>query len=128
MRKDNPLAVLPVIQPEHLSELPLLCSRQLVEENGLSGWLGYDYEKLRIVTTNNLINNALLLVEEGVGYALSLDGLVNLSGDSPLCFRPLEPKLESWMYIVWKKYQVFSQAAELFLRELQATLQSDATP
>ena len=52
-------------------------------------------------------------------YAVGLDKLVNTSGDSSLCFRPLEPKLEVNLYIVWKKFQVFSRAAERFLAVLQ---------
>ena len=70
----------------------------MVGENGLSGWLGYDYEKLHIVSTGNLVNNLILLVEEGVGCALTLDGVVKAAGDR-LCFRPLAPRLESWMYL-----------------------------
>ena len=37
----------------------------------------------------------------------------------PLCFRPLEPKLEVGLHIAWKKYQFFSKAAEKFLECLQ---------
>ena len=72
-----------------------------------------------IVATYNLIYNAALLVEEGVGYAISLDKLVNVTGRHNLCFRPFEPRLESGLNIVWKKYQVFSAAAELFLEKLR---------
>ena len=54
-----------------------------------------------------------------VVYAVGLDKLVNTSGDRSLCFRPLEPKLEVNLYIVWKKFQVFSRAAERFLAVLQ---------
>jgi hypothetical protein len=59
------------------------------------------------------------MVEEGVGYALCLDKLVNTTGDSRLCFRPLKPRFEARLYLVWKKYQVFSKAAEMFLHKLQ---------
>ena len=62
----------------------------MVGENGLSGWLGYDYEELHIVSTGNLVNNLILLVEEGVGCALTLDGVVKAAGDR-LCFRPWPP-------------------------------------
>lgn len=41
---------------------------------------------------------------------------------SPLCFRPLEPKLEAGLNIVWKKYQIFSKASLTFLQELQKHL------
>lgn len=119
LRKDHPLAQKEAICPDDLRGIPLIASRQLLDENGLSGWLGYSYEKLRIVASGNLLNNLRLLAEEGVGCVITLDGIINLSGDSPLCFRPFAPRIESWMYLVWKKYQVFSPAAELFLKTLQ---------
>ena len=60
-----------------------------------------------------------------MGYALGLDKLVNTTGNSALCFRPLEPRMEAHLDIVWKKYQVFSKAAEKFLKVLQETLASE---
>ena len=56
---------------------------------------------------------------------LGLDKLVNTTGNSALCFRPLEPRMEAHLDIVWKKYQVFSKAAEKFLKVLQETLASE---
>lgn len=119
MIKDSPLAALEMIRPENLRNIPLLCSKQTLVKNEISGWLRDDYDKLNIVATYNLIYNASLMVEEGVGYALCLDKLVNTTGSSSLCFRPLEPGLEANLDIVWKKYQVFSKAAEKFLEKLQ---------
>ena len=119
MRKDSPLAERRGIRPEDLLGMPLLCSRQTLVENTMAGWLGFDYEKLNIRATYNLIYNAALMVEEGVGYALALDKLINTTGDSPLCFRPLSPPLEAGLNLVWKKYQVFSKAAEKFLQQVQ---------
>jgi len=119
MRKDSPLASLSSIKPENLWDLPLLCSRQALVRNKISGWLENDYEKLNIIATYNLIYNAALMVEEGVGYALCLDKLVNTTSNSNLCFKPLEPRVEVNLNIVWKKYQVFSRAAELFLDQLK---------
>ena len=58
-----------------------------------------------------------------MGYALCLDKIINTSGDSPLCFRPLVPALELGVYLVWKKYQVFSKAAETFLRAVEDRLE-----
>ena len=62
------------------------------------------------------------MVEEGVGYALCLDKLINTTGDSALCFRPLEPRLEVEVYIVWKKSQIFSKTSKKFLEVLQMEL------
>ena len=77
-----------------------------------------DLSQLHIVATYNLVFNASLLVDEGLGYALCFDRLINTRGSS-LCFRPFAPRLESTAYIIWKKYQVFSKAAERFLEDFK---------
>jgi len=59
------------------------------------------------------------MVEEGLGYAIGFDKIINTSGNSSLCFRPLSPKKEDSMNIVWKKYQVFSKACEKFMMKLR---------
>lgn len=120
MRKDSHLSDKPFIVPKDLWELPLLTSRQTMAKKELLGWLGKKPEELNIVSTYNLIYNAALMVDEGVGYALTLDKLVNTTGDCTLCFRPLEPRLEVGLVLVWKKYQVFSKATAKFLERLQA--------
>ena len=119
MRNDHPLAEYPRIGPNQLENLPLLCSRQTLVENTMEGWLGFDYEKLNVVATYNLIYNAALMVEEGIGCALALDRLIDTSGERPLCFRPLDPPLTANLNLVWKKRSVFSRAAELFLKQVQ---------
>lgn len=123
MRKDSPLAKKESIQKVDLLEVPLLLSRQAIQtelsHNEFSAWFGEDFEQLNIAATYNLIYNATLLVEEGIGYAITLDKLANTSSDSNLCFKPLEPHLESGLNIVWKKHQVFSRAASLFFDEIQ---------
>ena len=119
MKKDSPLASKDYIVPEDLVELPILTSRQYLVKNLISGWLGYDFDKLNVVGTYNLLFNASIMVEEGFGYALCIDKLINLSGDSNLCFKPLRPKLEVGVLIAWKKNQVLSKCAKLFLEYLK---------
>ncbi len=119
MRKDSELAGLDSITPKDLLNIPLFSSRQSLVKHDISSWLGDDFDKLNIIGTYNLIYNASLMVEEGIGYALCLDKLVNTTGNSNLCFRQLKPALTSSLVLVWKKYQVFSKATEKFLEELQ---------
>lgn len=119
MRKDSPIASLKSITADTLKKLPLICSSQEIVKNEISGWLNDDYNKLNIVATYNLIYNASLLVEEGSGYALGLDKLINTSDNSKLCFIPLEPKLEVGLTLIWKKYHLFSKAASYFLNQLR---------
>ncbi|EPH92175.1 transcriptional regulator, LysR family [Enterococcus faecalis 06-MB-DW-09] len=119
MRKDSPLAVNEVITPKDLWDVPLITSRQSLVSSELSKWLKKDLKKLTVVATYNLVYNASKLVEEGVGYGLTLDKLVNFAPDSQLCFRKLSPALESNLDVIWKNTQVFSKASGLFLERMK---------
>ena len=125
MRRDSPLAGKESVAPEDLWDKPLIISRQENGSRELSEWIKRDISELEIVATYNLLFNASLLVSEGLGYAVGFDKIINTTGDSNLCFRPLSPKREEGMSIVWKKYQVFSKACEKFmmkLKELQSPM------
>lgn len=88
MRRDSDLAPQPYITADMLADRPLIVSRQREDLEGLSEWLGLPKERIRISATSNLIFNGSLLVDEGMGYAITLDKLINCSGESNLCFRP----------------------------------------
>ncbi len=126
MRKDSPLAEKDSIQPQDLQDEPLIISAQKTDAWPMSDWFGQDMSRLNVVATYNLVFNASLLVEEGLGYAVCFDKLINVSGNSSLCFRPLSPKMEAQASIIWKRYQVFSKAADCFLRELEDVLSISA--
>ena len=121
MRNDSELASHDRITPELLRDRPLILSQQSLAHNEFSGWIGLETEKLKVVSTYNLIYNATLFVEAGIGCAVTIDKLVNTRG-TELLFRPLSPKMESRLSLVWKKYHVFSPAAELFLRTLREAI------
>ncbi len=122
MRKDSPLAAKEHITPEDLWDKPIIRSRQSIGKNIMSEWFRKNDDELNIVATGNLLYNMSLLVEEGVGYAVTLDKIINTTGDSDLCFRPLYPELISNLDIAWKKYQVFPKCAQIFLKRLQDDL------
>jgi DNA-binding transcriptional LysR family regulator len=120
MRKDAPLAEKDVIRAEDLWDKPLILSHQAYSGSDISVWLGRDAHRLNVVMTYNLIYNAAHFVKTGFGYAITLDKLINTTGNSELRFRPLYPTLEAGLCIVWKKYQVFSRASKQFLNQLRA--------
>lgn len=119
MRKDSDLAKKEYIEPEDLINIPLFSSRQYLVKNLISGWLGFDFEKLNIIGSYNLLYNASVMVEESLGCALCIDKLINISGDSKLCFKPLKPKLEAGILVAWPKNQPLSKIAKLFIQKLQ---------
>lgn len=119
MRKDSELSHKKYITPKDLYDKPLIISHQRNQGGDFSSWLNCNLEKLNIVATYNLLFNASLLVDEGLGYAIVLDKIINTGDNSNLCFRPLEPVVEAELSFIWKKYQVFSKAAEQFLIKLK---------
>ncbi len=123
MRKDSPLADKNYIVLDDLINLPLISSRQMSpkysKDSGFLDWFGDSYNKLNIAATYNLVYNAAVMVKAGVGYAVTLDKLADTSKESDICFKPLSPKLESGLDVVWKKYQVFSPASKLFFEKLR---------
>lgn len=124
MRRDHPLAKKGAVCAEDLEDLPLIVSRQSAVSNLISGWLGMDPEKLKFVGTYNLINNAALLVEEGMGNAVCLDKIVHEKNEA-VCFVPFSPHLESRLDIVWKRHTVFSKVAAEFLKELRVEIRNE---
>ena len=122
MRRDSPLAEKEAICPEDLWDKPLIVSHQKGDNIYLGRWIKREESELHIVATYNLIFNASLLVDEGLGYALCYDKLINTQG-SNLCFRPFSPRLEARGFIVWKKYQIFSKASKVFIDYLKKEIQ-----
>lgn len=123
MRRDAPLARKEYIEPQDLWDQPLILSAQKHDAGPMANWLKQDLSQLNVVASYNLVFNASLLVDEGLGYAICFDKLINVTGSSNLCFRPLAPRMVAEASIIWKRYQVFSRAANCFLVELKQVLQ-----
>lgn len=119
-RKDSELAQKGYVTPEDLLPLPLIASHRSIVQNELGHWLKEEFSQLNIVATYNLIFNAAIMVEEGMGYAISVDGLVNTDEHSSLCFLPFQPTMKTGNVIVYKKQQVFSPATTKLLEHLKA--------
>lgn len=118
LKKDDPLASNNSISINDLSNLPLLVSRQ-ASRNDLANLFGPAAHRMHIRATYDLPHNASLLVKEGFGYLLTFEHLIDISDDSGLVFRPLRPALYTRSHLIYRKYQIFSQAAELFLDTIQ---------
>lgn len=118
MKKDSPLAAKAAIAVDDLIGLPLLSSPQSIESD-FPRWCGEKLDELTFVGTVNLYYNGSIFVKAGDAYLLTFDKLADMGNDSDLCFRPLTPKLETRIYLIWKKYQVFSPIAERLLDEIK---------
>ena len=117
--KDDPLSEKKVITVDDLAGLPLFCSEQSWT-NDIPRWCGDRMQDLRLEGSFRLSYNGSLFAREGLGYLLTFDHLIDTSPSSGLVFRPLEPRLENRLYLIWKKYQMLSPIADRFLEHLQS--------
>jgi DNA-binding transcriptional LysR family regulator len=114
----DPLAQRETICVDDLVGLPLFTS-----EHGWEGdirkWAGDRFPELHLEGSFRLAYNASMFVREGLGYQLSFRHLVDISESSGLTFRPLEPRLESKLYLIWNRYQAFTPIAERFIEQIR---------
>ena len=118
MPEDCPLAGKPSISADDLTGLPLFCSEQGWSKD-IAKWCKNKIDTLHLEGSFRLSYNGSLFVKEGLGYLLTFEHLIDTSPDSGLTFRPLTPKLETKLYLIWKKYQVFTPIAEKMLEKLK---------
>ena len=113
--KESPLAKKKVVRLADLKGMPVLVSRASIQHlTGTDILAG-----LTVAATYNLLYNASLMVEDGLGYALCFDQIIRTGDDSPLTFRPLDRSVSVTGCLIWKKYQVFTPAAQLFIDRLR---------
>lgn len=119
MRRDEKLAQKSSVSISDVSGLDLIIPRQPNHSTMLSEMIAEQAPDANIVAEYNLIYNASVMVNEGIGSAITLDRLINVSGDSKVCFRPFEPRMEAICYFIWKRYPVFTKAASTFLQQFK---------
>ena len=112
VRADDPLAKRKFIKPQDLLGRELLFSHQAKTHGEFSEWLNASAESLDIIGTHNLAFNASVMVREGLGILITIEGIVNGEG---LKFIPLKPELKAGLVLAWRKGAVLSKAARKFL-------------
>lgn len=123
LRKDHPFAQKEAIGREELLSMPLILPRREIVQDQIAGWFGVERRQFNIFAGNNLVNNASLLAEAGLGCVVCVGGSFALRGEDDLCFRPFTPERTTGHVLAWKKNRVFHPAASYFrdyVREAKA--------
>lgn len=128
LSKRHPLAEKKEIAPEDLRGVRLIQSRHSLPKSNVTEWYKSVAQDIEIVATYNLVYNAALMAEAEIGCVLCIDGLINTTGESKVCFRPLSPPVTAHVDVIWKKYQIFSRAAQIFLQFLREELSATTEP
>ena len=119
MRKDCTLASRESITPDDLLDARLLCPTQPLLIREISKWLPYDFKKLNVVASFNLLWNALIMINEGFGCALCLSADSIAFSKKSMIFLPLEPKISSETYLAWRKSAPISRSARIFIQRVK---------
>lgn len=119
LRKDHELAEKETLTVEEIRQYPLIMPGRENAKNEVLHWLQCEESHLNIPAYYNLLSNAVLLVEAGMGCAVCLDGALSIHADPDLCFRQILPEHTTRSVILWKKNHLFSQAASLFVQTIQ---------
>lgn len=121
VRKDSDLAKKEFIQPEDLTDLPLIVPKGSLINNEIKNWFGDIHDRLEFAATYNLLYNAAIMVQKRIGVAVCIR-LHSMYEN--LCYIPLSPKLEAGSVLVWKKDQPFSPATSAFIEHSKICLKS----
>ena len=108
------------ITAEDLAGQPLFCSEQSWNHD-IRPWAKDRFSELQLEGSFRLSYNGSMFAKEGLGILLTLNDLIDTSPGSGMVFRPLEPRLEMNMYLIWNKYQSFTPIAEKFLEQIRTS-------
>lgn len=119
--KTSELGHLEQISAKDLIAKPLIISRQQGVQRMIANMLDLDDADLSIIGKYNLLYNASLMVKEGVGHAICLEGIINTS-ETNLKFIPFEEQITSSLSLIWKKEKSLSTPAQLLLNKVRENL------
>ena len=85
----------------------------------MANWFGEHYASLAVPVTCNLSTNAALLVQAGLGCALTVEGAQPFLDETQMRMVVLEPELYSSSVLAWKRGQPFPATVQRFLQHVK---------
>lgn len=122
MRPDDILAEKEFITPKDLEGVSVILPRRQNVRNELSSWFGDSCQNIKVQFTSNLSTNGAIMVQEGLGYSLVIEGSVPFLDKEEIIYRPLYPELTASCVLAWKKQQPFSLAVTRFIEYMKCFL------
>lgn len=119
MRPDDPLAGKEYITAKDLADRPVILPSRSSVKNEIASWFGDFYNDLNVLFTSNLATNGAIMVSNGLGYALAVEGAVSLWDKEKIVTRPLYPEISVGSVIAWKRSQPFSPATTRFIEHMR---------
>lgn len=123
MSNQSPLAQKEYVTVEDLMGLPVIANKRASVQSFYRKALGENYDKLNVIATFNLINNAAHFARRNLGYVFTIESTMTETSNYGTCFRPFRPELKQSSYIIWKKYQPLNRVVKKFTEEIIALLE-----
>lgn len=118
MHKDSPLSTKEFVTAKDLSTVPVIMPDSIHYGTRRTEWFGNLYDNYHIISTYDLIGNAVYWAEQNLGCIFGLANLVPTETTDIIAV-PFLPTRSIDVTLVTKKYQVFSPAVKLFLKDLK---------
>ncbi len=120
MPENSPLAARESVTVRDLIGIPLFASEQS-QRHEIAAWCGDMLGELDFEGSFSLAYNGAVFVREGLGCMLTFEHLVDTSEGSGLAFRPLEPTLETRLYLIRSRSRPMTPIAERFLSAMRGS-------
>lgn len=125
MRADDPLVMKDRIMADDLKGRKLLMPDRDIVHTRFSSWFPADFDNSDVLITKNLMNNAALMVEQGLGYAIGVECVPAMYNSERFCYRPLYPEITTESVLVWKKSLPEGSLAGRFLEFASLFIKQD---
>ncbi len=116
----------PLAQKEYVTKEDLVGRRVFIAKRGVAqgvaDWFGEYYDRMNVYATYNLLYNAAMLVNCGVGAAITIEGAAELYHNANIIFRPFYPEFSVKSVMVWKKHQPQTPAVSKFIEYVRESL------
>ncbi|WP_124098294.1 LysR family transcriptional regulator [Ruminococcus sp. Marseille-P6503] len=122
MRSDDPLAEKEFVTAQDLAGKPVILPRRNSVKNEIASWFGDHYKDLNVIFTSNLATNGAIMVLNGLGYSLAVEGAAALWDKEKIAAIPLYPQISSGSVIAWKRSQPFSPAVTRFIEHIRKSI------
>lgn len=114
--QDDPLSQKDHVSAQEIRDRALFLPKRPNARSEVLNWMDCDESQLNILVSYDLLSNVALLVEEGMGCAVCLDGALSIRHSPKLRFVPLWPEHTTRSVLIWKKNHLFNPASSLFLQ------------
>ena len=125
MRSDDPLASKDEVSLEDLAGTPLIISKRQSVRNEIESWFRGIADEIDVPVFSNLSTNSAIMVEQGLGYSILIEGSLPYLDNSVLVCKRFTPRRYATTVLAWKKHQPFNTAVTKFMEHLQCSLGID---